>query len=242
MTALAALLCGVCVWWWLPDRPDDRLRHLGRRRSGKPARGADDAGHLRWLAAAVAAVGLFVLLGGVVGAAAAVVALVLVPRLVGGLEPRSVRQRRDRLTRQSALLADLLAATLASGATARDALDVAAHAVGEPTASFLAPVVGAIDLGADPVEAWDGVDPPEAHRAIVDALRRAHRSGAPASGVLARAADDLRREHRREVEVAARAAGVRAVAPLAACFLPAFLLIGVVPVVASLASGLVGIL
>ena len=176
------------------------------------------------------------------GVGGGVIVLLVIPRLVGRLEPRAARQRREGLTRQAALLADLLAATLSSGATARDALEVAATAVGEPTASFLAPVVGATDLGADPVQAWDGLDPPESHRVIVEALRRAHRSGAPASGVLARAADDLRREHRREVEVAARAAGVRAVAPLAACFLPAFLLIGVVPVVASLASGLVGIL
>ena len=32
--------------------------------------------------------------------------------------------------------------------------------------------------------------------------------------------------------------GVRAVAPLGACFLPAFVLVGVVPVVVSLATGL----
>ena len=46
----------------------------------------------------------------------------------------------------------------------------------------------------------------------------------------------MRRDRQRAVEVAAQAAGVRAVAPLAACFLPAFLLLGVVPVVASLAG------
>lgn len=241
MTVLAALLAGACLWWWLPDRPDDRLHRVAARPAalGPPRR---DGASLRWLAAGVAATGLVLVVGGAAGVVAGAVALLLIPRLVGRLEPRAVRQRRERLTRQSALLADLLAATLSSGATARDALEAASSAVGEPTRSFLAPVVGAIDLGADPVQAWDGIDPPEAHRVIVDALRRAHRSGAPASGVLARAAEDLRREHRREVEVAARAAGVRAVAPLAACFLPAFLLVGVVPVVASLASGLVGLL
>lgn len=241
MTVLAALLAGACLWWWLPERPDTRLHCLATG-PATPAPPGHDGTLVRWLAAGVAAVGLVLVVGGLLGIVAGGIALVAVPRLVGRLEPRAVRQRHERLTRQAALLADLLAATLSSGATARDALEAASCAVGEPTASFLAPVVGAIDLGADPVRAWDGIDPPEAHRAIVDALRRAHRSGAPASGVLARAADDLRREHRREVEVAARAAGVRAVAPLAACFLPAFLLVGVVPVVASLASGLVGLL
>jgi hypothetical protein len=38
------------------------------------------------------------------------------------------------------------------------------------------------------------------------------------------------------VEVAARSAGVRSVAPLAACYLPAFILLGIVPVVASMAT------
>ncbi len=193
---------------------------------------------MRWIAALVAAAALWMLIGGVVGGVAGCVALLVIPAWLGRFEPRAVRQRREHLTRQAPLLADLLAATLASGATIRDALEFAGRAVGEPTESLLAPVVGAVDLGADPLEAWTGAGLPDSHRAIVDAVRRAHRSGAPASGVLARAADDLRREHRREVEVAARAAGVRSVAPLAACYLPAFLLVGVVPVVASLASGL----
>ena len=67
---------------------------------------------------------------------------------------------------------------------------------------------------------------------------RSAASGAPLAGVLARVAEDLRRDRQQVVEVAARAAGVRAVAPLGACFLPAFVLVGVVPVVVSLATGL----
>ena len=63
-------------------------------------------------------------------------------------------------------------------------------------------------------------------------------TGAPLSSVLARIAEDMRRDRQVAVEVAARSAGVKAVAPLAACFLPAFLLLGVVPVVAALASSL----
>jgi pilus assembly protein TadC len=51
-------------------------------------------------------------------------------------------------------------------------------------------------------------------------------------------AEELRRDARVRAEAAARSAGVRAVLPLVACFLPAFLLIGVVPVVASLAQSL----
>ena len=39
-------------------------------------------------------------------------------------------------------------------------------------------------------------------------------------------------------QVAARAAGVKAVVPLVVCFLPAFLLVGVVPLFGALASRL----
>jgi hypothetical protein len=50
----------------------------------------------------------------------------------------------------------------------------------------------------------------------------------------------VRRRHRREVEVAARSAGIRAVGPLAACFLPAFLLVGTMPVIASMGEVVLG--
>lgn len=239
MTLVAAFLAGLAAWWWLPVAPEHRLVRVGRPRPG-PSR-AGSGGTIRWSSAVAAAAAAWFVVGGIAGAVVGAAALVLVPRLIARLEPGAARARREHLVRQAPLLADLLAATLASGATLRDAIEVSARAVGEPTSSMLAPVIGAIDLGADSVQAWSGVDLPEEHRSLVDALSRAHRSGAPASGTLARAAEDLRRAHRRDVEVAARAAGVRAVAPLAACFLPAFLLLGVVPVVASLAAGLLSL-
>jgi hypothetical protein len=51
--------------------------------------------------------------------------------------------------------------------------------------------------------------------------------------VIAGVSSDARREHRSRVEIAARSAGVKAVAPLAACFLPAFFLMGVAPIIAA---------
>jgi len=54
--------------------------------------------------------------------------------------------------------------------------------------------------------------------------------------VLETAAADARHANRAEVEMRARSAGVRAVAPLALCYLPAYLLVGVVPIVAGFAG------
>ena len=60
---------------------------------------------------------------------------------------------------------------------------------------------------------------------------------APVATAVSRLADDVRAEGRSAAEQAARRVGVLAVAPLGLCFLPAFVLLGVVPVVIDLFSG-----
>jgi hypothetical protein len=68
------------------------------------------------------------------------------------------------------------------------------------------------------------------------AFARAVTSGAP----IAESAADLAREHRATArstaQAAAQRAGVAAVGPLGACFLPAFVLVAVVPLVVGLAQ------
>jgi hypothetical protein len=54
------------------------------------------------------------------------------------------------------------------------------------------------------------------------------------AGALTRLADDLRADRSVAAEAAARRAGVLIVLPLGLCFLPAFLLAGLVPVVVAL--------
>ncbi len=83
------------------------------------------------------------------------------------------------------------------------------------------------DLAADP-----GLAP------LGRVLARAERSGAPVAAVVERLADDLAETGRAEVEQRARTVGVRAAVPLGLCLLPAFLLLGIVPLVASLVAGL----
>ncbi|GIH22507.1 hypothetical protein Aph01nite_08170 [Acrocarpospora phusangensis] len=54
--------------------------------------------------------------------------------------------------------------------------------------------------------------------------------------VLTRLADDARHATRSASSAAARKVGVQAVAPLGLCFLPAFVFLGIIPVVAGLAT------
>ena len=133
---------------------------------------------------------------------------------------------------------DVLAACLYSGAPLERALRSVAGAFGEPVATVLGPAARQLALGAPPELAWAAAlaDPrwSPAARAIV----RAHYSGAPLTDVLSRTADEQRRELRLTAEAGASRAAVRAVLPLGVCFLPAFVLVGIVPVVAGFATSL----
>lgn len=239
MTLLAVALAAASAWLW--QRPSSRPR-LASLLGGLPAPRTVGPGVSRsavaWAAAGAAALGCLVVAPVPMSLVAALGCLVLVPRLAAHLEPPTSRRRREALARQGPVVADLLAATLASGAPMRSAVAAVSEAVTEPSAGLLRDVVAAVDLGAEPGQAWSVLASTETLREIAAAASRSARTGAPLSAVLARLADDMRRERRVAVEVAARAAGVRAVLPLAVCFLPAFLLLGVVPVVAALATQL----
>jgi Flp pilus assembly protein TadB len=237
VTVVAAVLAALAAWLSVGAPPESRLaRMLGGVAGGRRPARAGPPRRATVAASAVAGLALLLLVGGAGGVVLAVACVVGIPVATRNLESRQARGRREELERQAPLLADLLAATLASGAPMRSALAAVGSAVGEPSRGELRPVLAAIDLGADPVAAWRGAGGPLAP--IAGAVVRSTESGAPLSAVLSRIAEDMRRERQATVEVAARAAGVRAVAPLAACFLPAFLLVGVVPVVAALAGGL----
>ena len=195
----------------------------------------------RTLRAVAAAVGLVFALawGGVVGIAGGVLLAVGLPILLARLEPRAARLRREAMARQSAPTADLLAACLSSGASLPASVLAVADAMGDPIARPLRTLVHSLELGADPSTAWRALADQSALAPIARAAARSTESGAPLSDLLRGTAGDMRREHRARADAAARASGVKAVGPLAACFLPAFLLLGIVPVVVSLALPLV---
>lgn len=236
--ALIALLCAVAAWLIVPRPPQARVERM----FGRPRSQGDEVPP-EWLGTACGAafgVGVAVVMGSMVGVALGIGAAFVLPRLLGRLESRSTRARRVGVARQLPDVADLLAATLASGAPPGQACGAVAAAVDEPLSSMLSHVSASLRLGASSAEAWSAADPQGSLRVLSAAFIRSESSGAPIAEVLADTASDLRRRHRRAVEVAARSAGVRAVGPLAACFLPAFLLVGAMPVVASMAEMVLG--
>ncbi len=167
--------------------------------------------------------------GVLLGIAAGVAVRAVVPRL----QPESERRRVRALARQAPLTVDLLAACLASGAGLDDALEASARAVGVPTSDVLLTATAALRLGADPIVVWRTVGQLEQLGGLARAAARSHETGAPLAHLLPRVADDVRATYRSHVEARTRTAAVRLMAPLGVAFLPAFVLLGIVPVVAS---------
>ena len=76
--------------------------------------------------------------------------------------------------------------------------------------------------------------------ATVSVTRRSARAGSSLAGGLAELADDVRRRAHDDALAAAERAGVAISGPLGLCFLPAFICLGIVPVVVGLASSVLG--
>jgi Flp pilus assembly protein TadB len=207
-------------------RPVDAARRPRVRRFGPRVR--------RRAVCTAAGVSLALVIGGLAGTIAGVVAGVLLSRVVAGLEPARVRVRRRRVAADLPLAVDLLAVCLDAGTPFSEAADAVGAAVGGPVGTRLRNAVAQERLGADPVEIWRTVGRETAFQPLARAYVRALQSGAPPSTGLARVAADQRRQVRTEALARARAAGVHVVAPLGLCFLPAFVLLGIVPAVAGL--------
>jgi Flp pilus assembly protein TadB len=172
----------------------------------------------------------------VAGLAAAPLAILAVPaasRLAGRVSQRTPDRRGDPAL---PLTLDLLAAALRSGRPLSVALRIAAPAAGPANAAALGRVAGLLELGADPAAACASVDDPYLLPVSL-AIRRSADSGARLARGLEQLATDLRQQARTTAQERAYRAGVLAMLPLGLCFLPAFICIGVVPVVIGIAGG-----
>ncbi|WP_394431970.1 type II secretion system F family protein [Streptomyces sp. SGAir0957] len=147
---------------------------------------------------------------------------------------------RDEAERQLPLMADLLAACLAAGAEPVGAARAIGESVGGPVGQAMARGAAQVRLGGEPAAAWRELTAIPGAGALVRLLERAGESGAPAAGPVARFAAECRAERGRRATAVARRAAVLITAPVGLCFLPAFLVIGVVPVVIGLAEGVMG--
>lgn len=160
------------------------------------------------------------------GAAAWVVGIASCRRILA--RARSTDEDTD-----PALACDLVAAGLACGAAIPRVLDALAAACARESLAWTA---HALRLGVPWDEAWE--ETPEWAHPLRDALESSWTSGSAPEMMLARSASWERRARLADAKTRAEELSVRLVGPLGACFLPAFLALGIAPLLATLTGGL----
>ena len=238
---VAAVVSAIAVLLVVPDTAGRMAAVGGRRPSRRPAvfpsRPGAPPPAQRAAVGAAAAVVIALLLEGpsgwAVGALAGASAAV-------GLGFAAPRPDWSGLADELPDALEFLAVCLEAGLpTARAVAEVAA--VSPPvTRGLLRDVAAQLELGRAGPAAWETL---RAHpvwgRVAVD-VARAERAGTALAGVLRDHAEDARQDARDRAARRARTVGVRSVLPLMACFLPAFIAVGVVPIIASLMAGFFG--
>ncbi|MFI9629864.1 type II secretion system F family protein [Streptomyces sp. NPDC052042] len=207
-----------------------------RRRTGSDVWAKD------WTALLGVAAAGWVLVGGLPGGAAGLAAA------YGTWRWQRNRRRREpdavnaaevaETERQLPLAADLLAACISAGAGPREAAEAVGESLGGPVGVCLAWTAAEIRLGGEPAAAWRRFGEIPGARALSRCLDRAGATGAPAAEPVARLAEAMRAERASAGVARAQRASVLITAPVGLCFLPAFLAVGVAPVVIGLATGL----
>ncbi|MDX3643359.1 type II secretion system F family protein [Streptomyces sp. MB09-02B] len=248
-----AVLVIVGLWWLVRSFDTARRRRRLRARlttvlalaAERPRRHFLPLGVVRrWLPVAGAVCAGWVLVGGLVGLLLGLAAGVGAwqwlrrARRAGG-DP-SEAYDAAAAARQLPLAADLLAACITAGASPVVAARAVGEALGGPVGERLARGAAEARLGGEPAAAWRSLAALPGAGALARLLERADESGVPAASPVARLAADARSEWGRAATERARRAAVMVTAPVGLCFLPAFIAVGVLPVVIGLADGLLG--
>lgn len=210
-----------------------------------PGRPATEVAPPRTLGTGAAALGVGVgvatLVGSGTGVLLGLVAVPLAWRWLSRLEPAADRRRREQLENDVPLLVDLLAACLRAGQAPGSALAaVTASLEPGPLRTETSTVVARLRLGGDPIATWRALGGHPQLGPLGRTVTRALDGGASVADAMTDLARELRRSRRADVQARARSVGARAAAPLGLCLLPAFVLVGIVPVVAGSLGSLLG--
>lgn len=135
---------------------------------------------------------------------------------------------------------DFLAVCLKAGAPIQVAIATVADISPPTTAGLLRRVLSHFHVGRSTEESWAELKEHPVWGLAARDLVRSARSGISLVDVLRLHAEDARQAQKDRDTKRARTVGVKSVVPLMACFLPAFVLVGVVPIVASLLGSFFG--
>jgi Flp pilus assembly protein TadB len=199
--------------------------------------GSAAAGRRRWVLAGTAGVAAALLLGGAPGLAAGLVVTGTAERLLRrGADPAEADRRA--VVRDLPIVCDLLAVCLGAGLPVGTAVAAVGTAVPGPLGAQLRRVAGLYRLGAEPRRAW--AEAPDELTALGRVVARAGETGSAILPALRALATEGRAAQRAATEATVRRAGVWVLAPLGLCFLPAFVCLGVAPLVLGIARDVFG--
>ena len=136
---------------------------------------------------------------------------------------------------------DVLSVCLSSGMTVPAAASATAAFAPRALGALLRRAADLLALGADPDAAWKvRADADDSCAAVARLARRSASSGSALADGAAELAEQSRQDATHAAAAAAERAGVLIAGPLGLCFLPAFVCLGIAPVVAGLAGEIFG--
>jgi Flp pilus assembly protein TadB len=237
---LVASLAAVSVALALRPRPVLLPEPLGTVAPRSASRAGERAllRRLRPVLATIAFAGGWAMFGGPVGWVAGSGSAVAVWVVLGRTEDPAVVRRREQLLDDLPTGVDLLAACLDAGAAPESSLVVVSRALEGPVGEELLAIHHRLEVGVDPVQVWRAVAAHPQLGPLGRAIGRAHETGAPVGRAVHQLAEELRAQARADVETRARSIEVKAAAPLGLCLLPAFVVLGVVPMVVGVFSSM----
>jgi len=161
--------------------------------------------------------------------------------VLGRWRPAELRRRDSAIDADLPAACILLAVCLEAGLPLRNAVAAAAEGMSGPAAAALTRLNRAVRLGVPEPDAWAELGQRHpAFGAMARELAHAAQAGASLAPVLRHHAREAQRSVHAGAQARARRAGVRSVVPLMVCFLPAFILVGVVPIIGGVTARLFG--
>lgn len=233
MTALLAALATAAAVLALVPQPAERRLVADVRWPRLPPHLAALPGALpagRRFAVAVTGGVLPVVLMGAVGLVPGVVVGLALFLVLGRMTSGAGARRRRVLLASLPEACDLLAVAVEAGLAVSAAAGRVSEIIGGTLGDELARVAARVRLGVAETQAWAELGKAPGLERLATEVSRVVSSGVGLAALLRELARDARQAAAAEGQRLARRVGVRSVLPLMVCFLPAFVLLGIVPI------------
>lgn len=220
------------VWCWLLPDSHHRLAFVTDQEPEQPKLSLPVLLSIFW---PLAGLGFFGLLGLIIGIAT----VPFVRSWLTKLESAADRRHAAAISADLPVALSLIGAAVTAGRSTESALSLVANHLSGPLGTELQSVARQLMCIPDPRLVWRNLDSPVLNN-VARTFARSSDSGSSIVLAVARAAEDVRKERQETKKIAASRVAVKTAAPLGVCFLPAFLLVGIVPMILGVSVGVFG--